>query len=74
MPLTQDQADALPDWTDAELVKIYRHAIAQGWAGTTRSINGRSVTFPPIESMMKVIDSFDVDDCDDLGDFSLATF
>jgi hypothetical protein len=45
----------LPDYTDADLLKIYRWGLANGAAGTTRSINGRSVTFPEAAVMMDII-------------------
>jgi hypothetical protein len=45
MAISNADITALPDYTDSELLKLYRSALANGWAGTSRTINGRSITF-----------------------------
>jgi hypothetical protein len=45
MAISNADITALPSYTDAELLKLYRSALANGWAGTSRTINGRSITF-----------------------------
>lgn len=47
----------LQTFTDAELLTLYRHALATGAAGQDRQMSdGRRITFPPIEALMKAID------------------
>lgn len=48
--------DNLQAFTDAELLKLYRWALANNAAGQTRQIEGRSVSFPPLLDLMKAID------------------
>jgi hypothetical protein len=55
MAITSADIAALPTLTDAELLKLYRHALATGAVGTTITINGRSVAIPPIDQLMKAI-------------------
>jgi hypothetical protein len=45
----------IQEFTEADLLKLYRWAMANNAAGQTRSIDGRSVSFPPLESLMKAI-------------------
>ena len=47
--------NSLQTFTDAELLKLYRHALATGAAGTERTINGRTIKIPPVQDLMKVI-------------------
>lgn len=49
-------ASSLTSYSDSDLLTIYRWAMANGAAGQTRTINGRSVTFPALADMMKAID------------------
>lgn len=46
----------LATYTDAELVTIYRWGLANGAAGTTRTINGRSITFPSAKDMLDILE------------------
>jgi hypothetical protein len=39
--------NSLSTYTDQDLLTIYRWALANGAAGQTREINGRSMSFPP---------------------------
>jgi hypothetical protein len=55
MAITSADISALPDYTDAELLKLYRWAMANGAAGQSRSINGRSVSFPSARDIMAII-------------------
>lgn len=55
MAISTSDIDNLPDYTDAQLLKLYRWAITNGAAGTTRSINNRSVSFPSLTEMMAAI-------------------
>lgn len=48
--------DSLQTFTDADLLKLYRWAMANGAAGQSRSVNGRNVQFPPLERLMKAIE------------------
>lgn len=47
--------DALQTFTDPELLKLYRWAMAVGAAGQTRTISGRSVTFPNVKDLRETI-------------------
>jgi hypothetical protein len=42
-------------YTDQDLLTIYRWGLANGAAGTTRTIQNRSVTFPPAKDMLDII-------------------
>jgi hypothetical protein len=42
----------IPDYSDADLLKIYRWALANGAAGQTRQIDGRSISFPPAATIL----------------------
>jgi hypothetical protein len=55
MAISSADISALPDYTDSELLKLYKWALANGAAGTTRSINGRSVSFPSTTDILTVI-------------------
>ena len=48
-------AAQLPTYLDTDLLAIYRWALANGAAGTTRSIQGRSITFPAVTEILKTI-------------------
>jgi hypothetical protein len=48
-------AAQLQTYLDSELLIIYRWALANGAAGTTRSIQGRSITFPSTKDIWKTI-------------------
>ena len=56
MAITTASIDALPDYTDAHLVKLYRWGLANNAAGQTRNINGAMVSFPSVPDMMKAIE------------------
>lgn len=49
----------LRTYTDAELITLYRWALANGAAGQTRTIAGRSVSFPSAPDMLKVLAVFE---------------
>lgn len=76
---TPDQIDAMPEYTDAQILKLYRKALVLGWGGTTRVIDGRTVTFPPPSQILDLIERLedrvaaDSDDADGDG-LSLAVF
>jgi hypothetical protein len=56
MAISNADIAALPTYTDAELLILYRWALANGAAGTTRAINGRSVTFASVDELRKSIE------------------
>ena len=56
MAISLSDISALPDYTDAQILKLYRWALVNGAAGESRSINGRSITFPPIDKLTKTIE------------------
>lgn len=43
-------------FTDSELLTLYRWALANNAAGQSRTIEGRSVSFPPLADLMKAVD------------------
>lgn len=45
----------LPTYSDQDLVNLYRWGLANSAAGTTRAIQGRSITFPSVQDMIRVI-------------------
>ena len=55
MAISSADIAALPDYTDAELLKLYKWALANGAAGQSRSINGRSVSSPSARDIMAII-------------------
>lgn len=78
--MTPDQIDALPDYTDAQILKLYRKALVHGWGGTSRTIDGRSVTFPEPDKLLDLIERLedrvaeDGGDGDNNGGVALAVF
>ena len=44
------------EFTDAQLLILYRWGLANGAAGQSRQIEGRTITFPPINELRKTID------------------
>jgi len=56
MAITSADIAALPAYTDAELLLLYRWALANGAAGQSRTINGRSISFPNVNDIMAAID------------------
>ncbi len=56
MPISNADIAAMPTYTDAELLILYRMALANGWAGTSRSISGRSITFPEPDKILDLIE------------------
>ncbi len=56
MAIENSDITALPTYTDAELLKLYRWAMANGAAGTERQISGRSITFPALPDLMKAVE------------------
>lgn len=46
--------------SDSELITLYRYALANGWAGTTRQVGGggstRSVTFASPKELLDMIE------------------
>jgi hypothetical protein len=55
MPISSTDIAGLPDYTDAELLKMYRWALINNAAGQTRSISGRTVQFPTADEIRKTI-------------------
>lgn len=49
-------ASAVTEYTDAELLKLYRWGLANGAAGQQRTIAGRSVTFPEVDKIKSTIE------------------
>jgi hypothetical protein len=47
---------SITEYSDADLLKLYRHCMATGAAGTTRQINGRMIQIPELDKLMKAID------------------
>jgi hypothetical protein len=47
---------SIQTFTDSELLILYRWGLANNAAGQTKSINGRSVSFPPVEEMRRTVD------------------
>lgn len=80
--MTPAQIDALGEVaTDAQLITLYRYALANGWAGTSRQINGRMVTFAQPGALLDLIERLEArvaaeDDEDDgsYGGVALAVF
>lgn len=56
MAITSSDIAALPTYTDTELLKLYRWALANGAAGTERSIAGRAIKFPDVETIFATIE------------------
>lgn len=56
MAISTNSIDALPDYTDAHLIKLYRWGLANNAAGQTRNVNGSMVSFPSVTDMMKAIE------------------
>ena len=60
MAISSSDISALPAYTDAELLTLYRWALANGAAGTSRTIGAggasRSYTFPSVEVIIKTIE------------------
>lgn len=59
MAITGTDVDALPVLTNEQRVKLWLWALDNGAAGQTRTINGRSVSFPSSEEMRKNIEWFE---------------
>lgn len=75
--MTPEKAAELPEWSDADLIKLYRNALAMGWGGTTRTINGRTVTFAQPDVLLDLIERLErrvLDSESDGFDFGLAAF
>jgi hypothetical protein len=53
MPIDVENLQA---FNDVELLKLYRWALAMNAAGQTRSIDGRTVTFPALNDLKNMID------------------
>lgn len=47
---------SIQTFTDAQLLILYRWALANNAAGQTRTIEGRTVAFPPLDQLMKAVD------------------
>jgi hypothetical protein len=45
----------LPTYSDSDLLTIYRWALANGAAGTTRNIGGNMISFPPTDKVISTI-------------------
>lgn len=55
MAISNQEISNLPDYSDAELLKLYRWAMANGAAGTTRTINNRTIEFPSLPDLTATI-------------------
>ncbi len=56
MAISAADISGLPDYTDAQLLKLYKWALANNAAGMSRTINGRSITFPSAPEIRNTID------------------
>ncbi len=56
MAISNADIAALPTYTDAELLVLYRAAFVNGWGGTSRTINGRSITFAEPDKLLDIIE------------------
>lgn len=56
MSISNASIAALPDYTDAEILKLYRSALVNGWAGTSRTVNGKSIEFPGPDVLLSVVE------------------
>lgn len=78
--MTQQEINAaIADPTDENLIALYRHALAMGWAGTSRSINGRSIAFASPGDLLDLIERLEGriendDDDESNGGVALAVF
>jgi hypothetical protein len=52
-------ATNLATYTDEEMVKIYRCAVANMAMGQTRRADGKEITFADVEKMLKVLNEFE---------------
>jgi hypothetical protein len=52
-------ASSLPCYSDCEMVTIYRWGLANAAAGQTRTINGRTISFPSTQDMIQTIIYFE---------------
>jgi len=68
----------IQSFTDEELLKLYRWALATGSAGTTRTISGRSIQFPDVKAIRETIQWLEsriqVSTTGDGGDIALGEF
>ncbi len=67
---------SIQSFTDDELLKLYRWALANNAAGQSRTIEGRSVSFPPLDQLMKAVDWLEsrVNTSENGGGVALAQF
>jgi hypothetical protein len=47
---------SLQTFSDSDLLKLYRWALATGAAGQSRTISGRSISFPNPKDLMDLIE------------------
>lgn len=78
MAISTASIDGLPDYTNAQLLKLYRWGLANNAAGQSRSINGSMISFPSVPDMLKAIEYLEStvssDNTDGSGDIALIRF
>jgi len=76
MAITTTTIDALPDYTDAQMLKLVKHAISQILGGAqSYSINGRSFTSADLDKLKGMLTFYEdrvVDSASDGGGIALA--
>lgn len=76
MSLSKAEIDALPNYTDADMVKLCKHAHIQIMGGAqSYSINGRSFTRATLGELMKMLSFYEsrVEESDNGGNFAALT-
>jgi hypothetical protein len=53
------EIDSLPEYTDVQLLKLYRYALARGWAGTEHEIADQRFKFPEPAALLKLIEQLE---------------
>lgn len=78
MAITSSDISGLPDYTDEQILKMYRWALLNGAAGQTRQFNGRSVSFPDAKTILDVIERLEArinaNDGEHGGNIAVAQF
>ena len=59
MAISASDISALPKLTDAQRLDLFWWALENGAAGQTRSINGRSVSFPSVRDIWWIINQLE---------------
>lgn len=78
MAISTTTIDGLPDYTNAQLLKLYRWGLANNAAGQTRNVGGTSIAFPSVSDMLKAISylegGVDAADADTNGGIALVQY